>query len=120
MNSKQALGKRGELLIEKSYLNLGYKLLARNWRSGRRELDLIFTKNGGLVFIEVKSRNFSPLDFEVIPLAKKQIISLKRAILDYCYLHKISTDRASLDLVLVIFKEGSREITIKKYHNILS
>ncbi len=54
--NKQATGKMGETLAV-SYLQLtGYKLLRRNWRHGRVEIDLIACKGGTLHFIEVKTR----------------------------------------------------------------
>ena len=34
----------------------GYCILQRNWRRGRNELDIIATKDGQLVFVEVKTR----------------------------------------------------------------
>lgn len=34
----------------------GYRLLERNWRKGRGELDLILDNRGCLVFVEVRSR----------------------------------------------------------------
>lgn len=120
MNKKQELGKRGEFIAKNHYLNLGYKLLAENWRNDRSEIDLIFSKNKDLVFIEVKGRNFNILDFETIPLTNKQVINLKRAILAYCFLHKIPLENTRLDLVLVIFQQNSKKIVIKKYYNILS
>lgn len=120
MNQKQELGKKGEFIVKNHYLNLGYKFLEEGWRDGRREIDLIFSKNQKLVFIEVKSRNFNPLDFKAVPLSQKQVISLKKAILAYCRLNKISPEKISLDLVLVIFKQSNKGILIKKYYNILS
>ncbi len=119
MNQKQELGRKGEFIVKNHYIKLGYKLLEEGWRNGRREVDLIFSKNQELVFVEVKSRNFSPLDFKAVPLSKNQVISLKKAILAYCHLHKISPEKASLDLVLVIFKQNNKGLVIKKYYNIL-
>lgn len=118
MNQKQELGKKGEFIVKNHYLNLGYELLEESWRSGRREVDLIFSKNQKLIFIEVKSRNFNPFDFKEVPLSKKQVIGLKQAILSYCFLNKVSPEKASLDLVLVTFKRTSKGVLIKKYHNI--
>lgn len=34
----------------------GYTILDRNWRSGHKELDIIATKDGVLVIVEVKAR----------------------------------------------------------------
>ncbi len=43
--------------VAASYLaRLGYDILARNFRFGRREVDLIVSKGGVVVFVEVKTR----------------------------------------------------------------
>lgn len=51
-----ALGKRGENVAAGFMGNRGYKLLARNWRHGKLEIDLICERNGEIVFVEVKTR----------------------------------------------------------------
>ena len=50
------LGKRGEDLAQAYLINQGYRILARNWRSGHREIDLIVAGPDGVIFVEVKTR----------------------------------------------------------------
>lgn len=50
------IGHYGEELAYIHYINNGYKILERNFRGNRGELDLIGFKNSILVFIEVKTR----------------------------------------------------------------
>lgn len=52
----QSLGERGERLAEKHYRNQGCTILARNWRAGVDELDLVVLDGVVLVFVEVKTR----------------------------------------------------------------
>lgn len=54
-------GRKGEQIAEKFLLNLGYNILERNWRHGKREIDLIAAHEETLVFVEIKTR--SNLDF---------------------------------------------------------
>jgi putative endonuclease len=55
------VGVRGEKLVEEKYLNLGCKLLERNYifPHGKQigELDLIFLKGKEVIFVEVKTRS---------------------------------------------------------------
>jgi len=55
-----SLGQLGEQLVEKKYLERGFKLLERNYVFPRGiqtcELDLIFSKADEIVFVEVKAR----------------------------------------------------------------
>lgn len=51
------LGKQGEHIAQ-HYLNgKGYKLLEKNWRCPKGEIDLIFEDKGYIVFVEVKTRS---------------------------------------------------------------
>ena len=55
--SRSSLGKYGEDFACRYLQNMGYKLLARNFRCHRYgEIDLIVEKSGCISFIEVKTR----------------------------------------------------------------
>lgn len=51
-----ALGRRGEKLAAAYLESRGWRILARNHRFGRREVDLIVRREGLLAFVEVKTR----------------------------------------------------------------
>ena len=50
------LARKGENFASAYLEGLGFKIIARNWRYGRLELDLICEDSACLVFIEVKTR----------------------------------------------------------------
>jgi len=56
--AKRRAGDRGEREAERFYRRSGYTVLARNWRHGRDEIDLVLaTPDGAMpVFVEVKTR----------------------------------------------------------------
>ena len=50
------IGRAGEDLAQKYLSSLGYKILERNWRWRRCEIDLIALHEDQVVFVEVKTR----------------------------------------------------------------
>jgi len=48
-------GHAHEQLAAQFYSRQGFKILERNWRAGRKEIDLIVRKDDLVVFVEVKS-----------------------------------------------------------------
>ncbi len=50
----QRWGERAEEVVAAEYLARGYRLVARRWRGGGGELDLVCAREGEVVFVEVK------------------------------------------------------------------
>jgi putative endonuclease len=57
MAEHNEFGKAGETMAADWLAEQGFLLIARNWKSGRYELDIIASKAETLHFIEVKSRH---------------------------------------------------------------
>ena len=72
------LGKKGEQLAVNYLINKGYKIVERNWRFQKAEIDIIATKDKTLISVEVKTRSTndfgSPQDF-VTPKKIKLMVS---------------------------------------------
>lgn len=55
-DSTAIAGKAGENAALETYLQRGYRVVARNWRCRLGELDLVVARGDTLVFCEVKTR----------------------------------------------------------------
>lgn len=55
--SGRALGPRAEQRVRLYYRLRGYRVLAKNARAGRNELDIVLRRGRRLVFCEVKARS---------------------------------------------------------------
>ena len=75
---KAELGKTGEAVAAKYYLNKGCKLLAHNYRTRMGELDLVIQDQNEIVIVEVKTRTKSILmhPAEAVNSAKQKKIIL--------------------------------------------
>ena len=72
------LGKEGEDLAVEFLIKNGYKILNRNWRFKKAEIDIIAQKNDLLIMVEVKTRSTSyfgdPQEF-IKPKQKQMLIN---------------------------------------------
>jgi len=78
-------GRRGEDLALGHLQSKGYALVARNFRSGRGEIDLIMdAPDGTLVFVEVKSNRATEKGRPLERLDGRKRLQLQRLAQRYC------------------------------------
>ena len=104
-------GELGERAAETHLKAQGLKFLARNFRSARGEIDLVFRDQDCLVFIEVKTRSREgwTRPAAAVDARKKRLLSLTA--LDYLKLLKNPPVKFRFDIVEVLLTDGAvREI----------
>lgn len=99
-------GRRGESLAAEYLEQKGYRLAARNYRSGRGEIDLIvWAPDNTLVFVEVKTRagdHFGGPE-EAVDARKQDMIARTAG----AYMEEINYDWAiRFDIVAVLLKDA--------------
>lgn len=100
------LGRRGENVAAKFLCNLGYRIIARNFRTELGEIDIIARDGSVLVFVEVKTRAYdNPTPEEQVnPRKMHQITKVGKL-----YLSRYGTPQpaARFDVVAVVWpKDG--------------
>ena len=99
------IGVQGENKANDYLLEKGYKILERNWRSGKAEIDIIAKEKDILIFIEVKTRTNTifgePEDF----VDSKKIKFLTSAAGDY--MREINYEwEVRFDIISIIIKSS--------------
>jgi len=103
------LGKKGEDLAVSYLLKHGYKIVARNFRYQKAEVDIIARKKDILAIIEVKTRSTpdfgNPQDF----VKGKQIQNLVKAVDFFVTEHELEVD-VRFDIIAIIKNQSGTKI----------
>ncbi len=110
---KQAIGALGEDIAAKAYVENGYDVIDRNYRTRHGEIDIILRRGGLWVFAEVKTRKSNAMvsAYEAVDVRKQQKI-MKTAQL-YLIKNKLGEPFMRFDVAEVIWSEDkSPKVTI--------
>jgi len=102
------LGAAGEGAALAHYLNVGYRELARGWRSPLGEIDLVIARAGTLVFCEVKTRRGSAFGgpFEAVGWKKQR--KLRQVAQAFLAASGLEPDGIRFDVASVMVDERGR------------
>ena len=106
MYIKHILGKLGEDLVEKYLIDKNYKIIERNFRGSKGEIDIIAKEDDEIVFIEVKTRSNVACGrpSEAVNQVKQKHI--KKATKYYIYLNKLENHYIRIDVIEVYLKNN--------------
>jgi putative endonuclease len=111
------LGDEGEKLAARYLRRIGYKIIARRYRTVLGEIDLIARDGRFLVFVEVKTRRSSAsgLPVEAVDLSKQR--QLTRLALAYLKQHRLLEWPARFDVVSILWDGTGAPPEIVHYQN---
>jgi putative endonuclease len=99
------LGRSGEELAARFLEKAGYRVLARNWRAGHSEVDIVALHGGTVAFVEVKTRRPGP-ERPIESLTPRQRRTLRRAAEAWIHAHPGIGNEFRFDLIAVEVAEG--------------
>ena len=106
------LGRRGEILAARVLESRGWRILARNYKAGRREIDVVARRDRLLAFVEVKTRageGYGPPEAAVTALKRREIEAVA---LDYLTRHVHEDVDVRFDVVSVWLVADGRAVRV--------
>lgn len=88
MSQHIQIGKNGEELAAAYLQRHGYVIVDRNWRCHAGELDIVATRSGQLVVVEVKARSSDQYGHPLEALTPTKIARLYRLAVLWCVSHQ--------------------------------
>lgn len=104
MNTR-ALGILGEQVAVEYLSKSGYKILERNFQTKMGEIDIIASKNGVIVFIEVKSRNYLSHGSGMESVTPDKIFKITRTADTYLIMKRMTNADCRFDVILTTDEE---------------
>lgn len=109
MAQHNELGNKGEQLAVEYLIKKGYKILEKNWRYLKAEVDIIAQKENTIVAVEVKTRSTdyfgNPQDF----ITKKKINLLVMAMNEYVISNDLDVE-IRFDVIAIIQHQKAQKI----------
>jgi putative endonuclease len=109
MSEAHELGQKGEDQAIEFLKEKGYRILFRNWKWGRHEIDIIAENKEFVVFVEVKTRSDNFQEHPRTAVTNEKQKSIIRAAEGY--IQKFRIDKESRFDVITIIKKGEKFVT---------
>ncbi len=118
MPDKKKIGNKGEELAADFLLKKKFKIIEKNYRFGKGEIDIVCMEpeKNNLVFVEVKSRTNLNFGDPIYALTKSKMGQLRKIADAYLYEKKINDIDCRFDVVTILFN-GKEKPEIKHYIN---
>jgi putative endonuclease len=110
------LGTRGEAHAAKFLQKQGYKLIVRNRREKKGEIDLIVMDNEFLVFVEVRTRTSEDFMTPEMSIRSDKRQMVRKTVMRLIRKHKTAGLTPRIDVIAIIWPEGSSEPSQVRHH----
>jgi putative endonuclease len=107
-------GREGEDSAARHLARHGYRIVGRNFRTARGEIDLIATDRDTLVFVEVKARSDNHMGTPEAAVDQRKQERIRRAAEWYCARYKMLDRRIRFDVVAISGNGPARRIEVLK------
>lgn len=96
------LGARGERIAAAFLTAAGHRIVDRNWRCDRGELDLVTVDRGQIVAVEVKTRTSLDFGHPFEAIDRRKLERVYRLAWAWCAAHGRSGARLRIDAVSIV------------------
>lgn len=103
---KIELGRLGEALARDYLIDMGYTILAMNYRTPFGELDLIAQEQDTIVFVEVRTRSTSSFGTPLESITSVKRERLVRLALQFCAHHCLYSKNLRFDVIGIIWQQN--------------
>ncbi|MEC0183409.1 YraN family protein [Paenibacillus peoriae] len=108
---RKAKGTMGEQAAALFLEDLGYQIIARNWRCRSGELDLIAKLEDTFVFIEVRSRSSSRFGTPAESVTARKITQVRQTASVYLHMNGIGDAPIRFDMLAVRLTDEAAVVT---------
>ena len=106
----QQLGKLGERIAERWLRKHGYTILARRFKFGRRDIDLVAQRDVTVAFVEVKARKGAAFGDPVEAVHHRKQRELTKSARVWIYRHGRSGEQYQFDVVGVLVADDAVKV----------
>lgn len=108
------LGRAGEEEAVRLLRMKGYKILARNYKTGLGEIDIIAKDKDSICFIEVKARRTDKFGLPQEAIQKNKQRQISKAALNFLKTGNLLDKKARFDVVAVVYSNGEPKLDLIK------
>ncbi|PFG33553.1 YraN family protein [Sanguibacter antarcticus] len=101
-NARIAVGRHGENVAARFLTEAGYRVVDRNWRGVRGELDIVALDGDELVVVEVKTRRGTGYGHPAEAVTPVKLARLKRLAGQWLHDHETRVASVRIDVVAIV------------------